>query len=95
MYLHIGQTKEALMRQITPRGTVSTNRQPSPSTADASGAALPAVVQVRLTGPPAAVAAASAAQAEKFGPLWQPGSTRPSRHAGGDVLMYATLIVPV
>jgi len=57
--------------------------------------ATPAVVQVRLIGPAAAVAAASRAQAEKYGPLWQPGTTKPSRHAGGDVLMYGTLIVPV
>lgn len=58
-------------------------------------AATPAVVQVRLIGPAVAVAAASRAHAEKHGPLWQPGTTRPSRHAGGDVLMYGTLIVPV
>lgn len=57
--------------------------------------ATPAVVQVRLIGPVAAVAAASSAHAEKYGPLWQPGTTKASRHGGGDVLMYGTLIVPV
>lgn len=61
----------------------------------AQGDATPAVVQVRLTGPPAAVAAASSAHAAKYGPLWQPGTTKASRHAGGDVLMYGTLIVPI
>lgn len=66
-----------------------------PATRTDPGASRPVVVHVRLIGPAAAVAAASRAQTEKYGPLWQPGTTKPSRHAGGDVLMYGTLIVPV
>lgn len=56
----------------------------------------PVVVQVRLIGPPAAVARAAAAHAEAYGPLWQPsGTPQPSRRGGTDVLLYGTLIVPV
>lgn len=55
----------------------------------------PAVVQLRLTGPPAAVAAASALLDDLCGRAWQAGSRKPSRHAGGDELLYGTLIVPV
>ncbi len=83
-------------RQLTPTtDAVSTDRRAAPSTAGGQGGSTPAVVQVRLIGPPAAVAAAAREQAEKFGPLWQPGTTKRSRHDGGDVLMYGTLIVPV
>lgn len=59
------------------------------------GAYKPAVVQVRLVGPPEAVAAASAHLAELHGEAWQPGTRKGSRHEGGDQLMYGTLIVPV
>lgn len=83
-------------RPIAQRAAaVSTDRQTESAAAGVQAAVAPAVVQVRLIGPAAAVAAASRVHAEKYGPLWQPGTTKPSRHAGGDVLMYGTLIVPV
>lgn len=55
----------------------------------------PGVVQVRLVGPPAVIAAAAAHLAELHGAAWQPGTRKPSRHEGGDQLLYGTLIVPV
>ena len=55
----------------------------------------PAVIQVRLVGPPAAVDAAVALFADLCGKAWQPATRKRSRHDGGDELQYGTLIVPV
>ena len=61
----------------------------------ASGSFDPAVVQVRLVGPPAAVDAALVLFADLCGKAWQPATRKRSRHDGGDELQYGTLIVPV
>jgi hypothetical protein len=55
----------------------------------------PGVAQVCLVGPPEVVDAAVALLAEVCGDAWQPGTRKPGRHAGGDQLLYGTLIVPV
>lgn len=60
-----------------------------------AGSYRPAVVQIRLIGPSAAIEAASALLADFCDAAWQPGTRKSSRHAGGDQLMYGTLIVPV
>jgi hypothetical protein len=59
------------------------------------GSYVPGVVQVRLQGPPAVIAAAAEHLAELHGNAWQPGTRKPSRHEGGDQMLYGTLIVPV
>jgi hypothetical protein len=59
------------------------------------GSYKPAVVQVRLIGPPEAIAAAAAHLAELHGDAWQPGTRKASRYDGGDQLLRGTLIVPV
>jgi hypothetical protein len=55
----------------------------------------PGVAQVRLTGPPETIDAALGLLADMFGDAWQPSTRKPGRHAGGDLLQYGTLIVPV
>ena len=63
--------------------------------ASSSGPLRPGVVSVRLVCPPAVLDAALASLADRYGDAWQPGTRKPSRHDGGDVLQYGTLIVPV
>jgi hypothetical protein len=60
-----------------------------------SGTCRPAAVSVRLTGPPEAVEAALASLAASHGSAWQPGTRKPSRYSGAEVIQYGTLIVPV
>jgi hypothetical protein len=60
-----------------------------------SGPLRPGVVSVRLVCPPEVLDAALASLANRYGDAWQPGTRKPSRHDGGDVLQYGTLIVPV
>lgn len=55
----------------------------------------PGVASVRLAGPPAVIDAAAALLADVMGDAWQPATRKPGRHAGGDHLLYGTLIVPV
>lgn len=55
----------------------------------------PAVVQVRLVGQPDAVTAAVTHLADLHGKAWTPATRKPSRHAGGEIVQYGTLIVPV
>jgi hypothetical protein len=59
------------------------------------GPGRPAVAGVRLTGPPEAVNAALATLAASHGDAWQPGTRKPSRYSGGEVVQYGTLIVVV
>ena len=47
------------------------------------------------SAPPEVLDAALASLADRYGDAWQPGTRKPSRHDGGDVLQYGTLIVPV
>ena len=67
----------------------------SPAVPGTDGLPRPGVVSVRLVCPPAVLDAALASLAEQYGDAWQPGTRKPSRHEGGDVLLYGTLIVPV
>ncbi len=55
----------------------------------------PAVVSVRLICPTEAMDAALASLANSYGDAWQPSTRKPSRHSGGEVLQYGTLIVSV
>jgi hypothetical protein len=55
----------------------------------------PGVVGVRLVCPPEVMDVALASLADRYGDAWQPSTRKPSRHDGGDVLQYGTLIVPV
>jgi hypothetical protein len=55
----------------------------------------PGVAQVRLVGPPEVIDAALALLDDLCGDAWQPSTRKPGRHAGGDELVYGTLIVPV
>src|SRR5690348_9079792 len=52
--------------------------------AAAAGASRPAVVSVRLIGPPEVMDAALASLAASYGHAWQPSARKPSRHGGGD-----------
>jgi hypothetical protein len=60
-----------------------------------AGTGRPAVVGVRLTGPPEVVNAALASLAVSHGDAWQPSTRKPSRYGGGEVVQYGTLIVLV
>jgi hypothetical protein len=60
-----------------------------------AGPGRPAVVGVRLTGPPEVVNAALASLAASHGDAWQPSTRKPSRYSGGEVVQYGTLIVRV
>ena len=60
-----------------------------------SGINRPAAVSVRLIGPPEALDAALVTLAISYGGAWQPGTRKASRHSGGEVLQYGTLIVPM
>ena len=55
----------------------------------------PAAVSVRLICPPEVMDATLAILANVCGTAWQPSSRKPSRHTGGEVGQYGTLIVPV
>ena len=55
----------------------------------------PAVVSVRLIGPPEAVEAALASLAVGHGNAWQPSTRKPSRYGGAEVVQYGTLLVLV
>ena len=70
------------MRDIEPAA-------PSP------GSFRPGVVSIRLVCPPEVMDAALASLKDRYGDAWQPSTRKPSRHDGGDVLQYGTLIVPV
>lgn len=59
------------------------------------GSSQPVVVSVRLVCPPEVMDAALASLANSYGDAWQPSTRKPSRHSGGEVLQYGTLIVPV
>ena len=59
------------------------------------GSHKPGVAQVRLIGPPEVIDAALVLLGDLLGEAWQPSTRKPGRHAGGDHLQYATLIVPV
>lgn len=61
----------------------------------AAGPSRPAVVSVRLIGPPEAVEAALASLAVSHGSAWQPSTRKPSRYGGAEVIQYGNLIVPV
>lgn len=61
----------------------------------APGTIRPGVVQVRLAGQPDAIAAAVDHLADLHGDAWTPSTRKGSRHEGGEVLQYGTLIVPV
>jgi hypothetical protein len=61
----------------------------------AAGTHRPAAVNVRLVCSPKVMDAALTALADLLGDAWQSGTRKPSRHEGGDVLVYGTLIVPV
>jgi hypothetical protein len=68
---------------------------PTATRPDGATPARPAVVQVRLIGPPAALDVADASLTEKYGHLWQPGPRNQSRKNRAEDLMYGTLIVPI
>lgn len=55
----------------------------------------PGIANVRLVCPPEVMDAAVQLLADMFGEAWQPSTRKPGRHAGGDVLQYGTLIIPV
>jgi hypothetical protein len=57
--------------------------------------ARPAAVSVRLICPPEVMDAVLASLAASYGDAWQPSTRKPSRHSGGEVLQYGTLIVSV
>lgn len=82
-----------------PRRAITSTTPPAIAASAATGPdgapARPAVVQVRLIGPPAALDVADASLTEKYGHLWQPGARNQSRKNRAEDLMYGTLIVPV
>lgn len=55
----------------------------------------PAVVSVRLIGPPEVVEATLVSLAISHGSAWQPSTRKPSRYGGAEVIQYGTLIVSV
>jgi hypothetical protein len=59
------------------------------------GSMRPGVASVRLVCPPDVLDAALESLSAFYGDAWQPSTRKPSRHDGGDVLQYGTLIVPV
>lgn len=65
---------------------------PKAATAESSR---PAVVSVRLIWPRKVMDAVLASLATSYGAAWQPSTRKPSRHSGGEVLQYGTLIVSV